>query len=137
MVNSRKKWVFLFLGTVFIYAFGYAAAVDRYVFPVVAQEQQFQDLIGQLRCLVCQNQNLADSNAELAKDLREQVYRMILEKKNDAEIKRYMIERYGDFILFKPLFNIQTMALWVMPGLLLLIGCIVLWRLTSKKKALL
>ena len=111
-----------------------AAAVDRYPFPAEAQRQQFQGLISELRCLVCQNQNLADSNADLAKDLRQQVYAMVLANKTDAQIKEYMTLRYGDFILFKPPFNFYTLGLWLLPLLLLMMGGMILWRITHPRK---
>lgn len=111
-----------------------ADTVDRYPLPTITQQQQFQTLINQLRCLVCQNQDLADSNADLAKDLRRQVYEMVLANKSDAQIKQYMTARYGDFILFKPPFNLQTIVLWLLPFLLLVIGFIILWRLARRSK---
>ncbi len=111
----------------------YAEVIDRYPLPQPQQQQQFQDLISQLRCLVCQNQNLADSNADLAKDLRAQVYNMVLENKSDAEIKQYMTARYGDYILFKPPFNAQTSLLWLGPLLLLAMAFFILWKLTRTR----
>lgn len=111
----------------------YAEGVDRYPLPSPQQQQQFQNLINQLRCLVCQNQNLADSNADLAKDLRAQVYNMVLAKKTDAQIKDYMTTRYGDYILFKPPFNAQTALLWLGPLLLLAPGFFILWKLTRTR----
>ena len=112
----------------------HAQTEDRYPFPTVRQQQQFQRLITQLRCLVCQNQDLADSNADLAKDLKRQVYEMVLANKTDAEIKQYLTARYGDFVLFKPPFNPQTMVLWLLPFILLAVGFFLLWRLTSSRK---
>ncbi len=110
-----------------------AEVVDHYPFPSPQQQQQFQNLIGQLRCLVCQNQNLADSNADLAKDLRNQVYNMVLAKQSDAEIKQYMTARYGDYVLFKPPFNKQTIILWFGPLCLLVFGLALLCKLTRNK----
>lgn len=111
----------------------YAEVIDRYPLPLPQQQQQFQTLISQLRCLVCQNQNLADSNADLAKDLRTQVYNMVLANKSDAEIKQYMTARYGDYILFKPPFNAQTSLLWLGPLLLLALAFFILWKLTQTR----
>ena len=124
----------LILFLLFCYSSVYAETLDRYPFPTAAQQQQFQSLITQLRCLVCQNQDLADSNADLAKDLRRQVYEMVLANKTDAEIKQYLTARYGDFVLFKPPFNPQTMVLWLLPFILLAGGFLLLWRLTARKK---
>jgi len=67
--------------------------------------------------VVCQSQSIADSNAPLANDLREKIYRMMLEKKSDAEIKQYLVKRYGEFILLKPAFNKLTLILWIFPFL--------------------
>jgi cytochrome c-type biogenesis protein CcmH len=69
----------------------------------------------EVRCVVCQNQNLADSTAPLANDLREKIYNMILEKKSDEEIKDYLVKRYGEFILLRPRFNKLTIFLWLFP----------------------
>jgi cytochrome c-type biogenesis protein CcmH len=92
-----------------------------------------------LRCLVCQNQNLADSNAELAQDLRAQVYQMIQSGKSDQEIIDFMVMRYGDFVLYKPPFKLKTALLWAGPFLLLIIGIgyliIYLRRQTRKSNA--
>src|ERR1044072_112926 len=77
-------------------------ANSTYPFDSVKKEAQFNYLLKELRCLVCQNQDLADSNADLAKDLRAQVYELVQEGKTDTEISDYLTDRYGDFILFKP-----------------------------------
>ena len=82
----------------------------------------------QLRCLVCQNQTIAESNAELAVDLRRQVKEQIAAGRTDAEIVDFMIARYGDFVLYKPPFKATTALLWLGPVLLLLIGALVLTR---------
>jgi cytochrome c-type biogenesis protein CcmH len=108
----------------------FAEVADRYPFSSSQQQQQFENLISQLRCLVCQNQNLADSNADLAKDLRQQVYNLILAHQSDEQIKSYMTERYGDYILFKPPFSLKTLVLWLGPFFLLILAFSILWRLT-------
>ncbi len=105
-----------------------------YPFTSNEKQQQFHGLISQLRCLVCQNQDLADSNADLAKDLRLQVYNMVKVGKSDTEIKQYMVSRYGDFVLFKPPLNGQTYILWMLPFLLLVIGFLILWRIVNRRK---
>jgi cytochrome c-type biogenesis protein CcmH len=78
-----------------------------------------------LRCLVCQNQNIAESNAPLADDLRKQVQEMMRDGKSDAEIHRYLTDRYGDFVLYRPPLKNTTLILWIGPFVLLLIGLIV------------
>ena len=98
------------------------AAVEVMSFESPEQEQQYQDLIAELRCLVCQNQNLADSNADLAKDMRQLTYDMISKGASDQEVVDFMVARYGDFVLYKPPVQSNTLILWAFPGLLLLIG---------------
>lgn len=86
-----------------------------------ALQARFEDLTWQLRCLVCQNQNIADSNADLAKDLRKQTREMLLAGKTDEEILNYMADRYGDFVLYQPRLTPKNWLLWGAP-LLLLVG---------------
>ncbi len=105
-----------------------AKTTEIYPFKTAGQQQQFSDLISQFRCLVCQNQNLADSNAPLAKDLRTEVYKLVQQNQSSLEIKTYLIKRYGDFVLFKPPLNHQTLLLWFMPFILLLIGVLIILR---------
>ena len=94
------------------------------VFSSTEQEERFKDLTLELRCLVCQNQNLADSDAPLAQDLRKEIHDMMLAGRNDDEIKTFMVERYGDFVLYRPPVQGNTVALWAMPVLFLLIGAV-------------
>ncbi len=91
--------------------------------------RRYQALVSELRCLVCQNQNLADSNAPLAADLRQLTYDMIREGKSDAEIIDFMVARYGDFVLYRPPFKPATAVLWGGPFLLLALG---LWLLVRQ-----
>ncbi|MGF1644141.1 MAG: cytochrome c-type biogenesis protein [Thiotrichales bacterium] len=91
-------------------------------FSSVAEEARFKELIAELRCLVCQNQNLADSDAELARDLREEVHRMLREGKSDREVLDFMVTRYGDFVLYRPPVQSNTVLLWVGPFVILAIG---------------
>ncbi|HEX5639545.1 MAG TPA: cytochrome c-type biogenesis protein [Burkholderiaceae bacterium] len=90
--------------------------------PVAAKRAV--DLSAQLRCLVCQNQTIAESNAELAVDLRRQVSEQIKAGKTDREIVDYMVERYGAFVLYKPPFNVTTLLLWLGPSLLVVFGVV-------------
>jgi len=91
------------------------------------QEQRFNDLTFELRCLVCQNQNLADSDAPLAQDLRREIWEMMHAGKNNEEIKQFLVERYGDFVLYEPPMQGNTLALWAIPAILLFGGAIVVF----------
>ena len=99
-------------------------AVDQepLVFETSQQEARFNQLTEELRCLVCQNQNLADSDAPLAHDLRDEIFAMMQTGKSNDEIKQYLIERYGDFVLYRPPLQANTLFLWLTPGILLLGG---------------
>jgi cytochrome c-type biogenesis protein CcmH len=91
-----------------------------------ALEKKVITLSNELRCLVCQNQTIADSNAELAVDLRNQVRKQLSEGKSDREILDYMVQRYGEFVLYRPPLNYKTVLLWAGPFLLLLIAMFIL-----------
>jgi len=82
----------------------------------------------ELRCLVCQNETVAASQAELAIDLRDQIRRQLAEGRTEADIQRFMVERYGDFVLYRPPLKASTVLLWVGPFVLLLVGLLALWR---------
>jgi cytochrome c-type biogenesis protein CcmH len=101
------------------------ALQDYYAFQNIAEQKRFEQLTTELRCLVCQNQNLAESNATLAVDLRNQIYTKVREGHQNQEIIDYLVERYGDFILYRPPLNSMTLALWFGPVLLL--GCSILY----------
>jgi cytochrome c-type biogenesis protein CcmH len=98
------------------------------------EEQRFTDLIKELRCLVCQNQSLADSNADLAQDLREEIYNEMLEGKSNNEIIDYLVARYGDFVLYRPPLKPATYLLWTGPVLFLLIGVFIAVNFFTRRK---
>lgn len=108
-----------------------APAQNIYNFNTVEQQTRFDELTQNLRCLVCQNQTLAESNAPLAQDLRGQIFQMILNQKSNQDIKNYLIQRYGNFVTYTPPFNPSTYLLWGLPGLLLLIGIFIIKRLST------
>ncbi len=97
------------------------AVIEAVEFDTKKQEQRYRNMIEQLRCLVCQNQNLAGSDAPLAKDLREITASMIKDGSSDADIKEFMRSRYGDFVLYEPPFNLTTAFLWIGPFALLIL----------------
>lgn len=103
-----------------------AMAIDPIEFDSPAEEARFQALAKELRCLVCQNESLADSTAGLAQDLRADIVVQMREGRSDAEIKNYMTDRYGDFILYSPPVKPRTWLLWFGPLLMLLSGAAVL-----------
>ena len=110
------------------------AVIETYAFSDPAHESRYQDMIAQLRCLVCQNQNLADSNAELAKDLRERTFEMINAGASDEDIVDFMIARYGDFVLYKPPLRLRTSLLWGGPFAILLIALIVFFFTVQRSR---
>lgn len=111
------------------------AAIEAYEFKNPATEADYKDLIEELRCLVCQNQNLAGSDADLAKDLRLQTYEMLQQGKSREEVVDYMVTRYGDFVLYRPPVKSSTMLLWVGPFVLLLIVLIVVMIKVKKTRS--
>jgi len=99
-----------------------AQAIDPLPFRDHAEELRFQHLTSELRCLVCQDENLADSNADFARDLRHKVFELMQEGRSDAEIKQYLVDRYSDFVLYDPPVNAHTWLLWFGPLLILIAG---------------
>ncbi len=106
-------------------------AQDAFDDPVL--QERYENINRELRCLVCQNQTIADSNATLAQDLRREVRDMIAAGQTDAQIREFMIERYGDFVLYRPRMTAGNFLLWAAPVLLLLIGAIVLVRVVRRR----
>jgi cytochrome c-type biogenesis protein CcmH len=115
--------------------FCYGYAVDSRQLSDPKQQEIYETLIKELRCLVCQNQTIADSNAELAADLRRQVYEMLQQGKSKQEIIQFMTDRYGDFVLYKPPFKGKTSVLWIAPVVFLLMGLITVFFFIRRKKA--
>jgi cytochrome c-type biogenesis protein CcmH len=97
------------------------------------KSERFRALATELRCLVCQNQTLADSNAPLAEDLRREVARLMAEGRDDAAVKSYLVDRYGEFVLYRPPFSARNALLWAGPFLLLLGGALAWWRLGRRR----
>jgi cytochrome c-type biogenesis protein CcmH len=102
------------------------ANIEAYRFDDPEKEARYQTLISELRCVVCVSQNIADSNAELAQDLRRQTYEMIQQGASNEEIVTFMVQRYGDFVLYRPPLKPSTMLLWVGPFIIFTIGLVVL-----------
>lgn len=109
-------------------------AVDAYQFSNSQQQADYQTLVTELRCLVCQNQTIGDSNAELAADLRRQTYEMLQQGKSKDDVLLFMTERYGDFVLYNPPFKAATGLLWLAPVGFLLLGLIAVFLVIRHKK---
>jgi cytochrome c-type biogenesis protein CcmH len=113
---------------------GQALAIDtEAAFDDPVLQHRYEAINRELRCLVCQNQTIADSNATLAQDLRREVREMIAAGKTDDEIRDFMIERYGDFVLYRPRMTAQNFLLWAAPALLLLGGAVAVVRVVRKR----
>jgi cytochrome c-type biogenesis protein CcmH len=100
-----------------------------------ALEKRVQALSHELRCLVCQNQTLADSNAPLAVDLRNQVREQLAAGASEQQVIDFMVARYGDFVLYRPPFKASTLALWLGPFALLALGAFLAWRRVARRRA--
>ena len=100
----------------------FAAPIDSYEFADKIQEQRFYELTNELRCPKCQNQSIADSNAPIAEDLRREVHKMVVEGADNQTVIDFMLDRYGDFVLYTPKFEGKNLILWLGPLFLLLIG---------------
>ena len=99
-----------------------AVQIEFHSFENAQREKLYLDLIAELRCVKCQNQNLAESNAELATDMREKTYEMISAGKSREDVVNYMTARYGDFVLYRPAFKMKTLLLWLGPIVFLLLA---------------
>ena len=111
----------------------YAGSIEAKEFISSEQEKRYRDLIEDIRCPVCQGQSIGDSNSDLALDLREQVRKMILDNNTNDEIYSFMVQRYGDFVVFKPPIKPTTYMLWFAPFLFLFICLFFLFRSISSK----
>lgn len=114
MKKTALLWMFFLVAPLF--------AGERYPFGSIKQQTQFEHLIKEMRCMVCSHQNLAESNAPLAMDMKAVIYQQVLQGQSDADIVEFMRSRYGDVILFKPPLKSMTYFLWFAPVLLVLLG---------------
>ena len=116
--------------------FGALAIDPGQVFDDPELQERYDNLIAEIRCLKCQNQSLKDSNAFLASDLRLKIQEMMEDGKSDDEIKDFLVARYGEFALYRPRARGKTLALWLAPGLLLLGGGFVLFRVIQRRMSM-
>ena len=113
-----------------------ALAVDITVLPTEELQQRYEGLTRQLRCVKCQNNSIADSPAGLAADLRAQVKEQLIAGKSDAEILEYMANRYGNYILFTPPMESSTAWIWILPGVAVLAGLFIAFRIVRRRATL-
>lgn len=115
-------------------AAGVARAIDTEpAFEDPALQARYEAIIAEVRCLKCQNQSIKDSNAFLAADLRREIRRLLGEGKTDAEVYAFLVDRYGEFALYRPPASGKTLVLWLAPGILLLVGAAVLVRVLRRR----
>lgn len=129
---SGTLMAFIFLLVISFSA--HAQVVDTWVFDNPQQQDKALSIASNLRCPQCQNQNLLESNAPVAVSMRHQVYTMVAEGKDEAEITAWMTARYGDFVRYNPPLTGQTLLLWALPCLLLLLVGGVLWRVSARQR---
>ncbi|MBT6275231.1 MAG: cytochrome c-type biogenesis protein CcmH [Chromatiales bacterium] len=127
------KLIVLLVAVVGIGWASHAISIELREFESAEDEQRYRGLLHELRCLVCQNQSLADSDAELAQDLRREVHEMIGRGQSDDDIVDFMVARYGNFVRYRPPFNASTAALWVGPFILMFTGLGGLWLHVRKR----
>lgn len=108
----------------------FAARIDYedYQFGNASQNQLFHKIIQQTRCVVCQGQSVADSNAPIAVDMRNKIFKLIKANKNEIEVNEFLVKRYGEFILLEPPVKTSTVILWIFPALILLLAGGMLFR---------
>ncbi len=110
------------------------AAIDTYEFANDTERERFRDLTTELRCPKCQNQDIADSNAPIAADLRKQIYTQMAAGKSNQQIIDYMVDRYGEFVRYKPEVSERTWLLWFGPAALLGLGVIVIGAIVARRR---
>ena len=133
----RRLLAGVFLSVAGILAASSAGAIDVDApLPDAGEQARYEALTREIRCLVCQNQTIADSTAPLAIDLRREVRSMVEQGRSDREIKDFLLDRYGDFVLYRPRLTASTALLWLAPALLLMIGALALWKIVARRSRL-
>jgi len=135
MLGNRSLQFFFMLLFLFV-SLDVQARVEVLEFKTPEHEDRYQKLINELRCMVCQNQNLADSNAEVAQDLRKKTHQLVEEDQSEQQIIDYMVARYGEFVLYRPPFKSSTIFLWVGPFVILLIAVYLMLRTIRSRRRL-
>lgn len=116
----------LFLSLLLMPLLASASNIEAYRFDEPEKEARYHKLISELRCVVCVSQNIADSNAELAQDMRRHTYEMVQGGSSEDEVVNFMVQRYGDFVLYRPRLQSSTLLLWVGPFVIFVVGVVVL-----------
>jgi cytochrome c-type biogenesis protein CcmH len=129
-----KMIIGVFCGLLLLMSHVNAEPVVTFPFDNAEQEALFHKLSNELRCLVCQNQSIGDSNAGLAKDLRTEMYEMLKKGKTEDEIIDFMVQRYGDYVLYRPQFKPLTLLLWLGPSIVFFIGVFYAMRFIRRLK---
>ena len=124
-----------FVAAMLIACTAFAQVADRrpLQFRSELEETRFRSLTHELRCVMCQNQSIADSDAQIAVDLRREILQLIREGRSDDEIRRFLVERYGEFVLYRPHVGPATWLLWFGPVLVLLAGGGLVWRIVRQR----
>lgn len=123
-MSAFRQWGWALLTVLFLSGV-HAAPIDSYEFADKQQEQRFYELTNELRCPKCQNQSIGDSNAPIAEDLRREVHQMVVDGADNQTVINFMLDRYGDFVLYTPRFEGKNLILWLGPLFLLIIGLLV------------
>jgi len=126
-----KKIVFFLM--VFSFSISVKAIDNGPVFEDPVMQSKYEQLISEIRCLVCQNQSIKDSNVFLAVDLRNEIRRLLESDRSESDIKKFLVDRYGDFVLYRPPLNEKTFLIWFSPLLLLLAGSIIVIKIIRKR----
>jgi cytochrome c-type biogenesis protein CcmH len=122
------------LSLLLLWPLSVTAAIDAYEFSDPVTEARFQELTAELRCPKCQNNNIADSNSPIASDLRREVYLMLEAGATDQEVVNFMVDRYGEFVLYRPRVNEMTWLLWYGPFGLLAVGLVVVLLVSRNRR---
>ncbi len=129
----KRGWLALMV----VLAAGSAYAIDAgKAFDDPQMQTRYEKITSEVRCLVCQNQTIKDSNAFLADDLRREIRKMLTEGKTDAEIYDFLVVRYGDFVLYRPRMSGKTLVLWIAPFLLIIVGGLVAFKVVRGRMAM-
>lgn len=129
----KRGWLALFVVVTAVSAY----AIDAgNAFDDPQMQARYEKITSEVRCLVCQNQTIKDSNAFLADDLRREIRRMLTEGKTDAEIYDFLVVRYGDFVLYRPRMSGKTLVLWIAPFLLIVVGGLVAFKVVRGRMAM-